>query len=64
MKFKNLGALFLLSLASIYFICPVQCAAIPYAGADATSDTVSVHQQHQIDPQTVDETDRVKVLPS
>ena len=56
MKFKNLGALFLLSLASIYFICPVQCTAIPEAGADTASDTVSIHQQHRIDPQTVDET--------
>ena len=32
MKLKNLGTLFLLSLASIYFVCPVQCAAIAEPG--------------------------------
>ena len=56
MKFKNLGALFLLSLASIYFICPVQCAVIPEAGGDTGSDKVLSHQQHRIGSQTVDET--------
>ena len=56
MKFKNLGALFLLSLASIYFICPVRCTASPEAGGDAASITVSSHQQHRIASQTVDET--------
>ena len=56
MKFKNLGALFLLSLVSIYFICPVRCTAIPEAGGDTASIKVSSHQQHQIGSQTVDET--------
>ena len=50
MKFKNLGTLFLLSLVSVYFICPVQCAATLKA-----SDRVSTHHQHRIDSQTVDE---------
>ena len=53
MKFKNLGALFLLSLASIYFICPVQCAASPEAGGAIESIKVLSHQQHRIDSQTV-----------
>lgn len=56
MKMKNLCALFLLSLASIYFICPVQCATIPEVDAHTGSDTVSVHQQHRIGSQTVDGT--------
>ena len=56
MKFKNLCALFLLSLASIYFICPVQCAAIPEVEAHTGSDTVSIYQQHRIGSRTVDET--------
>ena len=56
MKFKNLGALFLLSLASVYFICPVQCAAIQEAGENTASDQVSSHHQHRIGSQTVDET--------
>jgi hypothetical protein len=55
MKFKNLGALFLLSLASVYFICPVQCAAIQEAGENTTSDKVSTHHQHRIGSQAVDE---------
>ena len=56
MKFKNLGALFLLSLASIYFICPVQCAATAELGGDTLSAKISSHQQHRIGAQTVDET--------
>ena len=56
MKFKNLGALFLLSLGSIYFICPVQCTAGPEAGGHAASINVSSHQQHRIGSQTVDGT--------
>lgn len=56
MKFKNLGALFLLSLASIYFICPVQCAAIAEPDGDTPADKVSRHQHHRIGPQTVDKT--------
>lgn len=56
MKFKNLGALFLLSLVSIYFICPVQCAAIQGAGENTISDRASSHYQHWIASQTVDET--------
>ena len=55
MRFKNLGALFLLSLASVYFICPVQCAAIQEAGENTTSDKVSTHHQHRIGSQAVDE---------
>ncbi len=58
MKFKNLCALFLLSLASVYFICPVQCAAIQETGKNAASDEVSSHHQHRIDSQTVDETNQ------
>ena len=56
MKLKNLGALFLLSLASIYFICPVQCVAIPEADGHTGSDKDSSHHQHRIDSQTVDKT--------
>lgn len=56
MKFKNLGALFLLSLAAVYFICPVQCAAIQGTGEDTASDKVRRHQQHQIGSQNVAET--------
>ncbi len=56
MKLKNLGALFLLSLASIYFICPVQCAAIPEVDGHTGSDKASSHHQHRIDSQTADET--------
>lgn len=56
MKLKNLGALFLLSLASIYFICPVQCAVIAESDGDTPSDKVSRHQHHRIGAQTVDET--------
>ena len=55
MKYKNLCALFLLLLASVYFICPVQCAAIQGVGKDTTSDKVSGHQQHRIGSQNVDE---------
>ena len=58
MKLKNLGALFLLSLASIYFICPIQCAAIQEAGENAASDEVSSHHQHRIGSQAVDRTNQ------
>ena len=58
MKFKNLGALFLLSLASIYFVCPVQCAAIQAAGENTISDKGSSHHHHQIGSQAVDETNQ------
>ncbi len=58
MTFKNLCALFLLSLASVYFICPVQCAAIQEAGENADSDEVSSHHQHRIDSQAADETNQ------
>ena len=58
MKFKNLCALFLLSLASVYFICPVQCAAIQEAGENAASDEVSSHHQHRIGSQAVDKTNQ------
>ena len=56
MKIKNLGALFLLSLASVYFICPVQCTVIQEAGENTGSDTVSSHHQHRIGSQAVGET--------
>ena len=58
MKFKNLCALFLLSLASVYFICPVQCAVIQEAGKNAASDEVSSHHLHRIGSQAVDQTNR------
>ena len=56
MKFKNFCAFFLLSLASVYFICPVQCTVIQGAGEDTGSDTVSSHHQHRIGSQAVGET--------
>ena len=55
MKFKNLGALFLLSLASVYFICPVQCAAIQETGDNTVSNRGSSSHQYQIGSQTADE---------
>ena len=55
MKFKNLCALFLLSLASVYFICPVQCTALQEAGENTSSDKVSTHHQHRIGSQAADE---------
>ena len=55
MKFKNLCALFLLSIASVYFICPVQCAAIQGAGEDTISDKVLGHHQRPVGSQTADE---------
>ena len=58
MKFKNLCALFLLSLASVYFICPIQCAAIQEAGENTASDEVSSHHQHRIGSQAVDRTNQ------
>ncbi len=58
MKYKNLGALFLLSLASVYFICPIQCAAIQEVGENTASDKVSSHHQHRVGSQTVDETNQ------
>ena len=58
MKFKNLCALFLLLIASVYFICPVQCSALRETDENATSDTVSSHQQHQTGSQTTDDTNQ------
>ncbi len=58
MKFKNLGVLFLLSIASVYFICPVQCAAIREAGEDTTADKFLGHQQCLVGSQTTDETNQ------
>lgn len=52
MKFKNFCALFLLSIASVYFICPVQCAAIGEADGCTPSDTTSIYQRHPSDPPT------------
>ena len=56
MKYKNLYTLFLLSIASVYFICPVQCTVLGETGENATSDKVSSHQQHRIDSHTTDDT--------
>lgn len=56
MKFKNLCALFLLSLASVYFICPVQCTAIQEDGENTASDKIASHHLRLMDAQTVDET--------
>ena len=55
MRLKNLGAFFLLSLASVYFICPVQCAVIQEVGDNTRSYKASSHHQHRIGSQTVDE---------
>ena len=55
MKLKNLGVLFLLSLVSVYFICPVQCAVIQEVGENPRSYKASSHHQHRIGSQTVDE---------
>ena len=55
MKFKNLCALFLLSLASVYFICPIQCTAIQETGENTASDTVMGHQQHRMGSQAAGE---------
>lgn len=46
MKFKNLCAVFLLSIASVYFICPVQCAAIGEVNGHAAADTGTLHQRY------------------
>ena len=56
MKFKNLCALFLLSIASVYFICPVQCTAIQGTDKDALSDKILGHHRPPIGSQTADET--------
>ena len=56
MKFKNLCALFLLSIASVYFICPVQCTAIREVDGHTPSDTTSIYQRHLSAPQTTLET--------
>ena len=58
MKFKNLCALFLLSIASVYFICPVQCTAIQGAGEDTISNKVLGHHQQPVGSQTADETNQ------
>lgn len=55
MKFKNLCALFLLSIASVYFICPVQCAAIRDAGENTAADGALIHQRHLTTSHAVDE---------
>ena len=55
MRFKNLCALFLLPIASVYFICPVLCAAIHGTDEDTIFDKPSNHQQHPIRSQTADE---------
>ena len=58
MKFKNLCALFLLSIASVYLICPVQCEVIREAGETTPSDQISIHQRHLTRTQTADETNQ------
>ena len=58
MRFKNLCALFLLSLASVYFVCPVQCTAIQEVGKNVASDKVSSHHQHWMGSRAVDETNQ------
>jgi hypothetical protein len=50
MKFKNLCALFLLSIASVYFICPVQCVAIGEVDEHTPADTTSIYQRHLSEP--------------
>ena len=55
MKFKTFCALFLLSLASVYLICPIQCTAIQETGENTGSDKISTHHQHRIGSQAVDE---------
>ena len=55
MKFKTFCALFLLSLASVYFICPIQCTAIQEVGENTGSDKISTHHQYRIGSQAVDE---------
>ena len=52
MNFKNFCALFLLSIASVYFICPVQCAAIGEVDGHTPADTTSIYQQHLSEPKT------------
>ena len=46
MRFKNFCAVFLLSIASVYFVCPVQCAAIGEA------DTGILHQRDLTDSES------------
>lgn len=46
MKFKNFCTVFLLSIASVYFICPVQCAAIGEGDGHAAADTGTLHQRY------------------
>ena len=56
MKFKNFCAVFLLSIASVYFICPVQCAAIGEEDGHAAADTGTLHQRYLTESEgTVDE---------
>ena len=52
MKFKNLCAFFLLLIASVYFICPVQCAAIGEVDGHAASNTPSIYQRYLTAPQS------------
>lgn len=56
MKLKNLGVLLLLSLTSVYFICPVQCAAIREVGVGSVVDKVMGHHHHQMGSQAAGET--------
>ena len=55
MRLKNLCALFLLLIGSVYFICPVQCAAVGEVDGHAASDTTSLYQLHLTAPQSADE---------
>ena len=55
MRFKNLCALFLLLIGSVYFICPIQCAAIGEVDGHAASNTTSLYQLHLTAPQSAGE---------
>ncbi len=55
MQLKNLCALFLLSVASVYFICPVQCTGMPGVAESAAFRTTSIYQQYLLEPLTPNE---------
>ena len=58
MRLKNLCALFLLLMGSVYFICPVQCAAVEEVDGHAASNTASIYQRYLTEPQsTIEDTE-------
>ena len=58
MKFKDVYALVLLSISSVYFLCPVLCPALREADCgDAESDKASIYRQSLTLSQTTAETD-------